>query len=78
MVQKKEGAEKTFGRSLQEFSPICRVFGFSPYERRCRPDCCAQKNSDSRWYMEEMQQTCQRCGLTRLFSLKADGFRKAS
>lgn len=75
---KKEGAEKTFGRSLQEFSPICRVFGcFSLREEMPTRLLCA-KNSDSRWYMEEMQQTCQRCGLTRLFSLKADGFRAAS
>lgn len=75
---KKEDAERTFGRSLQESSPICRVFGcFSLREEMPTRLLCA-KNSDSRCYTEEMQQTCQRCGLARLFSLKADGFRAAS
>ena len=75
---KKEDLEKKFGRSLQESSPTCRVFGcFSLREEMPTRLLCA-KNSDSRCYTEEMQQTCQRCGLTRLFSLKADGFRKAS
>lgn len=75
---KKEDLEKKFGRSLQESSPTCRVFGcFSLREEMPTRLLCA-KNSDSRWYMEEMQQTCQRCGLTRLFSLEADGFRAAS
>ena len=43
---KKEPAEKTFGRILQESSPTCRVFGcFSSCEETAI-GFCAQKNSD--------------------------------
>lgn len=75
---KKEDLEKKFGRILQEFSPTGRVFGcFSSCEET--PICfCAQKDSDRSCWIEEMQQTCQRCGLARLFFHKADCFRRAS
>ena len=75
---KKEDAVKMFWMSLQESSPICRVFGCCSLREEMPTRLLCAKNSDIRCYTEEMQQTCQRCGLTRSFSLKADGFRKAS
>lgn len=75
---KKEDLEKKFGRSLQESSPTCRVIGFSPYERRCRLDCCAQKTAIVVGIWKKCNKRANVVGLTRLFSLKADGFRAAS
>ena len=75
---KKEDAEKTFWRILQESSPICRVFGCFSSCEETPIGFCAQKDSDRSCCVGEMQQTCQRCGLARLFFQKVDCFRRAS
>lgn len=75
---KKGGRRKDVREELAGIqSYMSSVWVFSLREEMPTRLLCA-KNSDSRCYTEEMQQTCQRCGLTRLFSLKANGFRAAS
>lgn len=75
---KKGGRRKDVREDLAGIqSYMSSVWVFSLREEMPTRLLCA-KNSDSRCYTEEMQQTCQRCGLTRLFSLKANGFRAAS
>ena len=75
---KKEDLEKQFERTLQEFSPIGRVFGRFSLREEMPIGFCAQKDSDRSCCVGEVQQTCQRCGLARLFFHKAGCFRRAS
>ena len=75
---KKGNPEKKFGRTLQEFSPIGRVLGCFSSCEETPIGFCAQKDSDRSCCVGEVQQTCQRCGLARLFFQKADCFRRAN
>ena len=79
MVQKKEDAKKDVLEELAGIqSYMSSVWVFLLTRGDADSTVVRKKNSDSCCSMEEMQQTCQRCGLTRLFSLEADGFRAAS
>ena len=75
---KKEDLEKKFERTLQEFSPTGRVLGCFSSCEETPIGFCAQKDSDRSYCVGEMQQTCQRCELARLFFQKAGCFRRAS
>ena len=75
---KKEDLEEKFGRILQEFSPIGRVLGCFSSCEEMPIGFCAQKDSDRSCCVGEVQQTCQRCGLARLFFQKTDCFRRTS